>query len=65
MVLVADRDKMMNSYMKGDKPKGILEDYRDYRNSEHWRVSRAVEELCEYILYLEWELDQEKLKGSD
>ena len=58
MDLVADRDKMMVSYMKGDKPKGILEDYRDYRDSEHWRVSRAVEELCEYILYLEFKLKE-------
>lgn len=31
----------------------ILNDYRINRNSEVWRLSRAVEELCEYILYLE------------
>ena len=30
----------------------ILNDYRINRNSEVWRLSRAVEELCEYILYL-------------
>lgn len=31
----------------------ILNDYRINRNSEAWRLSRAVEDLCEYILYLE------------
>lgn len=58
MSLVSDRDKMMDSYMKGHKPTGLLDDYRNYRDSEHWRVSRTVEELCEYILYLEFKLKE-------
>lgn len=44
---------MREDYESGLKPYGVLEDYRRYRNSENWRVSRTVEELCEYILFLE------------
>lgn len=65
MNLVKSRDSMLNDYLNGERPYGVLEDYRRNRFSEDWRTSKAVEELCEYILYLEWELDQEKLKGSD
>lgn len=53
MSLVKCRDEMMNDFMHGHKPYGVLEDYRQYRGSESWRVSETVEELCEYILYLE------------
>jgi len=30
-----------------------LQDYRLNRNSDLWRSTRALEKLCEYILYLE------------
>jgi len=51
--LVQDRNDMLEYFLKGGKPHGLLEDYRENRNSESWRVSRQVEELMEYILYLE------------
>ena len=56
---------MLNDYLNGEKPYGVLEDYRRNRNSEGWRASKAAEELCEYILYLEWALDSEQHKGSE
>lgn len=31
----------------------VLQQYRQYRNSNLWRSTREVEKLCEYILYLE------------
>lgn len=63
MNLVKSRDAMLNDYLNGEKPYGVLEDYRRNRFSEDWRTSKAVEELCEYILYLEWALENDK--GSE
>lgn len=63
MNLVKSRDAMLNDYLNGERPYGVLEDYRRNRFSEDWRVSESVEELCEYILYLEWALENEK--GSE
>jgi hypothetical protein len=55
-MLVASRDKMLERFIQGEKPLTvILVDYRKNRNSEEWRISVSVEELCEYILYLESE----------
>ena len=57
-MLVASRDKMLERFIQGEKPLTvILVDYRENRNSEEWRMSVSVEELCEYILYLENELE--------
>ena len=47
MNLVKSRDAMLNDYLNGEKPYGVLEDYRRNRNSEEWRASKAAEELCE------------------
>ena len=63
MNLVKSRDAMLNDYLNGEKPYGVLEDYRRNRFSEEWRTSKAVEELCEYILYLEQALENDK--GSE
>lgn len=63
MNLVKSRDAMLNDYLNGDRPYGVLEDYRRNRFSEDWRVSESVEELCEYILYLEQALENDK--GSE
>lgn len=53
-MLVASRDKMLERFIQGEKPLTvILVDYRENRNSEEWRMSVSVEELCEYVLYLE------------
>lgn len=57
MNLVQDRNDMLEHFLKGGKPHGILDDYRESRDSEYWRTSRVVEELCEYILYLERRLE--------
>ena len=53
MNLVNERNKWRDSFK--DKPLShyILNDYRKNRDSEFWRVSKAFEQLCEYILYLE------------
>jgi hypothetical protein len=48
---------MLEYFLKGGKPHGLLEDYRENRNSESWRVSRQVEELMEFILFLEKRLE--------
>lgn len=58
MNLVKTRDEMLEAFRQGQKPHGVLEDYREYRNSEDWRVSKCVEELCEYILYLESKINE-------
>ena len=65
MNLVKSRDSMLNDYLNGEKPYGVLEDYRRNRLSEEWRTSKAVEELCEYILYLELALESKQYKGSE
>ena len=48
-MLVQDRNDMLEYFLKGGKPHGLLEDYRENRNSESWRVSRQVEELMEWV----------------
>lgn len=58
MNLVKTRNEMLEIFTQGYKPHGVLEDYRQYRNSEDWRVSESVEELCEYILYLESKINE-------
>lgn len=53
-MLVKQRLKWLAKYKEGLKPSSsILEDYRKHRLSESWRTSRVMEELCEYIIYLE------------
>lgn len=58
MGLVKSRNRMLCRFVDGYKPKGLLDEYRTHRNSEHWRVTLVVEELCEYILYLEDKLNE-------
>lgn len=54
MNVVDERNQWRKSFEEGewlnDK---ILEDYRLNRDNDTWRLSRNVERLCEYILYLE------------
>jgi len=57
-MLIQDRNDMLEYFLKGGKPHGLLEDYRENRNSESWRVSRQVEELMEFILFLEKRLEE-------
>jgi hypothetical protein len=60
MNLVKSRNRMLDRFVDGYKPEGLLQEYRTHRNSEHWRRTLAVEELCEYILYLEYQLEKFK-----
>lgn len=54
MNLKRDRDDFLHYFeLFGKCDSDILADYKENRNSESWRTSRVVEELCEYILYLE------------
>lgn len=53
-MLVEQRLHWLAEYKDGFKPSSsVLEDYRKYRLLESWRTSKVMEELCEYIIYLE------------
>ncbi len=59
--LLEERNRWRSEFAEGksiDSP--WLEDYRKNRDSELWRSTRAMEKLCEYVLYLE-----EKLHDQD
>lgn len=58
MGLAESRNRMLDKFMDGYKPQGLLVEYRTHRNSENWRITVVVEELCEYILYLEHKLEE-------
>lgn len=48
------RDYWYDIFKDGSLPNAqILKDYRIYRDSNSKRTTRIIEELCEYILYLE------------
>ena len=54
MNLVKSRDEiraLIEANNSLDNP--VLNAYKLNRDSEMWRVSKVIEELCEYILYLE------------
>lgn len=54
MNIVDERYTLRRAFEKGYKPDcPVLEDYRKNRNNPHWRLSKQIETLCEYILYLE------------
>jgi hypothetical protein len=53
--LVAERDGWHQKFKDGYQPY-YLELYRDNRDSELWRSTRAMEEVCEYVLWLEKKL---------
>jgi len=54
MTLIEERNHWRQNMEAGtfDDPLYLME-YRINRNSELWRSTRAVEQLCEYILWLE------------
>lgn len=53
MNLQAFRNECKDKFEAGEKPQGILEVYRTNRNNEEFRAGRIIEELMEYILFLE------------
>lgn len=57
-VLVSERNEYKMKISKGYKP-WLLEEYRKHRDSELWRATRIIEELCEYALYLEGVVNNE------
>ena len=52
---MSEKRNYWNSYfISGSLPSStILKEYRVFRNSESKRSTRLIEELCEYIIYLE------------
>ncbi|QDP66510.1 MAG: hypothetical protein Tp1111DCM1126091_16 [Prokaryotic dsDNA virus sp.] len=57
MLATESRDLWKEQFELGYTPSDIvLDDYRRHRDNPYWRVSSQVEQLCEYILYLEKEL---------
>lgn len=54
MNLIKQREEWKSKFEKGDKPYfPALEDYKRHRDSEYFRLSSGLEELLEYVLYLE------------
>lgn len=57
--LVDERNRWRQEFESGEKLNHhYLEQYRRNRNSELWRSTRALERICEYILYLEAEVEE-------
>jgi hypothetical protein len=53
-MLVEQRLQWLAKFKEGFRPSSsVLEDYRKHRLSNSWRASKGIEELCEYIIYLE------------
>ena len=54
MSLIEERNKWRREFSAGEHPSiHVLDEYRENRDSELWRSTRAVEKICEYALYLE------------
>lgn len=54
MNLKKSRDKWRDNFLAGNKlDNRFMRDYRRYRDSEEWRSTRLMEEMAEYILFLE------------
>lgn len=53
MNLVEQRNTWRKAMESGVWYCSNLEDYRKYRNTEDWRSTMLIENLCEYILFLE------------
>ena len=53
-ILLEERQSWREYYKNGGRPDcPYLNDYVKNRDSDLWRSTRALEKLCEYILYLE------------
>lgn len=60
-MLVEERKKWRKEMEEGNLPfMPVLKAYRDNRGSESWRSSKTAEVMCEYILFLEEELEKTK-----
>lgn len=57
--LVKERNRWKQQFENGERINSLwLQDYETNRESELWRSTKALEELCEYILFLERKLFQ-------
>lgn len=54
MNLKNQRDAWKKNFENGeDYDSHLMNDYVKYRDTEDWRSTMLIEEMCEYILYLE------------
>lgn len=51
-MLVVQRNKWKEEFSQGRIP-FLVEEYKHNRERESWRLSKAIEEVLEYCLYLE------------
>lgn len=57
-MLVKQRKQWRENFCKGGKPKcKALAEYRENRDSESWRLNSSYEEVCEYVMHLERQLE--------
>jgi len=57
-MLKKQRDSWRERFEQGDKPTALfLDNYRENRDREDWRMSTQAEEVCEYVLWLESKLE--------
>jgi hypothetical protein len=52
-VLVNERNQWRKEFLASKRIPWLLEEYKKNRDSELWRSTRVVEELCEYVFHLE------------
>lgn len=60
--LIQEREAWRRAMNEGTwQESHLLTLYKTHRNTGEWRSTRAVEELMEYILYLEEQLHEKEL----
>ena len=57
MNVVEERNSWHSEFDAGFEP-FYLKDYRKKRDDEYWRAAKALEQVCEYVLYLEKKLEE-------
>jgi hypothetical protein len=59
MTLIEERNAWRKMFEEGHALDHVyMNEYRTNRDSELWRSTRALEQMCEYILYLEAEVEE-------
>lgn len=57
--LLDERNSWREDFANGLKPNNpMLDEYKRKRDSVHWRRSKFIEVQCEYILFLESEVER-------
>lgn len=60
-MLSEQREGWRKEFEAGEKPpamKKLICDYKANRSSESWRLSKMYEQLLEYVVYLESEIEK-------